>query len=62
MSFTSNDSTNALVEFGCLVPNCQQSDWSITSEREVFNKKFQMDITLKDQLILEYVMFAGLRV
>jgi hypothetical protein len=55
MSFTSNDTTKALVEFGCLVPNCQQSDWSVTSEREVNNPM----VTSKDQMTIDYYMPAG---
>jgi hypothetical protein len=56
MSFTSNDTTKALVEFGCLVPNCQQSDWSVTSEQEVL-----ID-TSNDQMTFEYDIATGRQV
>jgi hypothetical protein len=58
MSFTSNDTTKALVEFGCLVPNCQKSDWSVISEQEVKN----LMVTSKDQMIFEYVIATGRQV
>jgi hypothetical protein len=58
MSFSSNDTTKALVEFGCLVPNCQQSDWSVTSEQELNT----LIDTSKDHMTFEYDIATGQQV
>jgi hypothetical protein len=47
MSFPSNETTQALEQFGCLTPNCRQSNWEISQTTIISNDYHTMGIQWK---------------
>jgi hypothetical protein len=56
MSFPSNETAEAIQEFGCLTPNCRQSYWEVTSER-TFTHFYK-----NNTMVIQYTLGAGLQV
>jgi hypothetical protein len=56
MSFPSKETTQALKEFGCLIPNCRQTYWEVTSEKNM--GIFAINATMR----IDYIIFAGVQV
>jgi hypothetical protein len=44
MLFPSNETTQALEQFGCLTPNCRQSNWEISQTTISNDHKIEMGI------------------
>jgi hypothetical protein len=55
MSFPAKETIQALEEFGCLIQNCRQTDWEVTSEK-------QLGMMGNDTMSITYIIYSGVEV
>jgi hypothetical protein len=55
MSFPAKETIQPLEEFGCFIQNCRQTDWEVTSEK-------QMGIVENATMSITYIIYSGVEV